>query len=144
MALQLSQIVAAAGLPSDTSEDALLAQLAALKQRADNLQLQLETNAKRQKAEIVNAAVAEGKVLAAKVDLYMGLPLEQLEEILQSIPVRKDITKELVGKGGGPLKDQWTFHDWMKNDPEGFTAMKTSDPTRYNQIISAIGTNPNG
>jgi len=139
MGVKIDAVVAAAGLPADTNEGTLLAQLTALRQERDNLRAQKKAAEQEHRAGIIADAVAQGKILASDVKTYESLDPLTCEKILGTIPARADLTKKIVAAGGGSEKDNWDFHGWMKNDPQGFQALKESDPVKYNQIIAAIG-----
>lgn len=115
-----------------------------LKSRVETAEMELEEQKKQKANELVELAIKEGRLTADKKDSFIKLALtdyEMAKTTLQTIPVRETLSDKIVPPGKNKLeisRQDWTYLQWAKEDPEGLKRLKAEDPEAFEELKKRI------
>lgn len=149
--MDVKKIALALGLDENASESAILSAITTAKSEADAA-----------RTDRVNAllSLAEKKGVVTKInkDAFERMAKLSYDDAKAMVDGAPDVeeastkTKEETDtlsaalsavKGGGKKtagdksKDDWTFDEWSKKDPDGLLSMKNDDPQKYKTLVLA-------
>ena len=119
-------------------------QLEAKDKRITELEQKLAERDKEAVEQFLNAAVTEGRISATEKESFAKLAATDFETVKEIVGKREprptaslhEMTQHVTATQGD--RQDWTYLDWMKKDPEGLRKMKAEDPTRFAQLQKTI------
>jgi len=108
----------------------------------DQLKQQLQTMKQKQVNELLDAAIADGRLKADLRDQYARLADQDFDlftQTLKSLPKTAKLPPaQRQPKDDARLsgRENWSFDDWRKKDPAGLLSIKKTDPELYQKIVN--------
>lgn len=140
-----AEAYAALGLKSAEADGkALSAAIMELKARVEKAEKEVEDARKEKATELVVLAVKDGRITADKKEQFVKLALTDFamaKETLDAIPAKVSLSGQIVPTGkGSAYKDRnnWTYLEWAKKDPEGLKRLKETDPESFAELKTRI------
>lgn len=139
-------IASIVGLSDDASEvaiqEAVTAAFADSKELKE-LKKKLAADQQKKAAELVDAAIADGRLQKENRETFLELSAnnyELFEKTINGLP--KAVRLSDVGRSSSAAtvvtgREKWTFSDYQKNDPKGLEALSKSDPAKFKELYSA-------
>lgn len=143
-----AEALTALGILQDADAAAMnsaIVQLAAdrdrYKEKADDLQNEVDAARKRRAEQLVDLAVEQGRIGANSREKYVELAMKEYDlvsETLKAIPEKITLAGHLTrigGNGAIPAERQdWTHLRWLKEDPAGLAKIKAENPEAFEAI----------
>jgi ATP-dependent protease ClpP protease subunit/predicted DNA-binding protein YlxM (UPF0122 family) len=125
--------------------EANIAKNAELETKLAELQKSIEDKETAEKVELIENAVKEGKIDATTKDIYVNSnkSIDELKNLFTTLkPAYTPVLPNNVVTNNAPQgRENWTFQDWSKKDPQGLLEMKKNDETSFNNLISKLPSN---
>lgn len=122
----------------------LRSEIASHEATRQNLELKLAERDKEAVEQLLTAAVTEGRISADEKESFAKLAatdFDTVKEIVGKRQAKPTASLHEMAKGkaapGGDRQD-WTYLEWMKKDPEGLRKMKTEDPERFKTLQQTL------
>lgn len=110
-----------------------------------SLKAQLAESKKREVDSFLTAAVQSGKITTEEKEGFAKLAandFETVQSLINSRPAKASTTlKELQAQTATAApagRENWTYLEWMKKDPEGLKRMKTENPTEFERLKNTL------
>lgn len=110
-----------------------------------SLKAQLAESKKREVDSFLTAAVQSGKITTEEKEGFAKLAandFETVQSLINSRPAKASTTlKEMQAQivAATPAgRENWTYLEWMKKDPEGLKRMKTENPTEFERLQNTL------
>lgn len=110
-----------------------------------SLKAQLAESKKREVDSFLTAAVQSGKITTEEKEGFAKLAandFETVQSLINSRPAKASTTlKELQAQTATAApagRENWTYLEWMKKDPEGLKRMKTENPTEFERLQNTL------
>ena len=110
-----------------------------------SLKAQLAESKKREVDSFLTAAVQSGKITTEEKEGFAKLAandFETVQSLINSRPAKASTTlKELQAQASTAVpagRENWTYLEWMKKDPEGLKRMKTENPTEFERLQNTL------
>lgn len=137
----------AMNLSDNTTANELVAKVLELNQKvqgfeAEKAQWQQEKQSLIDKIELadkeslISKAIEEKRITLAQKDSFINLSMTDLKNVLGAIPKAVDLSN--IPSGGQAAlsgRENWTFNDYSKKDPEGLAQMKLNDSAAYSDLF---------
>ena len=131
------------------AKDARIAELeASIEAQSNELQALKDANdatVQAAKVELVENAVKEGKIAVASKEIYLtsNKSNEELKDVFSKLtpaytPIFENKANVPAAVAG---RENWTFNDWSKNDPQGLAEMRANDAATFEALISKLPSN---
>lgn len=140
-----AEAYAALGLKSTEADGKVLsAAIMELKARVEKAEKQVEDARKEKASELVELAVKDGRITADKKEQFVKLALSDFamaKETLEAIPAKVSLSGQVAPQGkASAYKDRnnWTYLEWAKKDPEGLKRLKETDPEAFAELKKRI------
>lgn len=147
--MEREEMIAFLGLEADSTDQQIKdAQSAlkvdALKHREAKKQAKAdeETTQAEKVDALVNGAVTAKKIDATQAEHFKTLAtadFDSTKAVLDAMAVKPQLSKNLTpsdGSGTDP-KANWSFNDYLENDPQALEALLASNPDRYYELEAA-------
>lgn len=142
-----NKVIAALGLAADATDEQIYTAIASTKQKAgasETLEAQLEQEKKQKVEALVASAILEKKITADQKKTYEDLATanyEATEKALKSMPVLEALSGSITtpnSVGGATPTDRanWTYEDYVNNDPEAFDKLLETDHAKAMEIFN--------
>lgn len=137
----------AMNLSDNTTANELVAKVLELNQKvqgfeAEKAQWQQEKQSLTDKIELadkeslISKAIEEKRITLAQKDSFINLSMTDLKNVLGAIPKAIDLSNIPSGGQATPSgRENWTFNDYSKKDPEGLAQMKLNDSAAYSDLF---------
>lgn len=145
--MDLKAIAQKLGLPATATEAEVEAALSDLQTKGtafDTLQANMKAQQKAKAVQLCDAAIADGRIEAAKKDTFISLAdnnFELFEQTLGAIPKPQTIKQLLKNPATGTAvadsRKDWTFSDWSKKDAKGLVALEDTNKELFDQLYEA-------
>jgi len=143
-----AEAMVALGIKEGADGAAISAAVLKMKQDSDTAKADLEKEKEKTQAtlqkqaeDLVNLAVAKGKIPADKKDHFVKLALADFDTAkgaLDAIPEKQSLSAQIRSVVGGkdiPAgRENWTLLQWMKGDMSGLNKLKVEQPDVYEEI----------
>lgn len=110
-----------------------------------SLKAQLAESKKREVDSFLTAAVQSGKITTEEKEGFAKLAandFETVQSLINSRPAKASTTlRELHAQTATAApagRENWTYLEWMKKDPEGLKRMKTENPTEFERLQNTL------
>ena len=110
-----------------------------------SLKAQLAEAKKREVDAFLTAAVQSGKITEQEKTGFAKLAendFETVKDIIESKPAKASASlKDLQAQAAASTpsgRENWTYLEWMKNDPNGLKRMKTENPTEFERLQKTL------
>lgn len=110
-----------------------------------SLKAQLAESKKREVDSFLTAAVQSGKITTEEKEGFAKLAVndfETVQSLINSRPAKASTTlREMqahTATAAPAGRENWTYLEWMKKDPEGLKRMKTENPTEFERLQKTI------
>lgn len=110
-----------------------------------SLKAQLAESKKREVDSFLTAAVQSGKITTEEKEGFAKLAandFETVQSLINSRPAKASASlKELQAQTATAApagRENWTYLEWMKKDPEGLKRMKTENPTEFERLQNTL------
>lgn len=140
-----AEAYAALGLKSAEADGkALSAAIMELKARAEKAEKEVEEARKEKATELVELAVKDGRITADKKGQFVKLALADFamaKETLEAIPAKVSLAGKVTHAGKAAAykeRNNWTYLEWAKKDPEGLKRLKDTDPEAFAELKKHI------
>jgi HK97 family phage prohead protease len=143
-------LCAAMNLSENTTSSELITKVLNLSQRISSLEsektaLLAEKQQLQDKIDLadkhkkLDTAVAEKRITLAQKESFLNLSMADLDTVLNSIPKAADLSNVPNNGGRQELngRENWTFNDYSKNDPEALAQIKLNDKPEYARMFKA-------
>ena len=107
--------------------------------------VQLAEAKKREVDAFLTAAVQSGKITEQEKTGFAKLAendFETVKGIIESKPAKASASlKDLQAQTAASTpsgRENWTYLEWMKKDPEGLKRMKTENPTEFERLQNTL------
>lgn len=88
------------------------------------------------KESLITKAIEEKRITLAQKDSFINLSMTDLKNVLGSIPKAIDLSNvPSGGKAASTGRENWSFDDYSKKDPEGLEQMKLNDSATYADLF---------
>jgi len=121
--------------PEVTELNAAIMELSARESAAikakEKSEKELSDHQVKQATDLVELAVAAGKITADKKEAYVKLATsdyKQAKDILDTLPGKETFTDKTKKLGVVTGHDGWDYMKWLKEDPTGLAEMAVNDP----------------
>lgn len=90
---------------------------------------------------IVNAAIDAGKIEANNADVWKAMEIEQLENLLSTIPSKaQNATAPTIVENNAEVENVesagWNFEEWSTNDPAGLEKMRVENNAKFQKLFN--------
>lgn len=115
---------------------AILNRVAEAEQKVAVLEAKLLQAEKQRKEDLLDAAVVDGRITASERSKYDGLTYEQISAFIKDLKpaIKPTQLVERIFKAND--RNEWTFDDWARKDPDGLSQMEKENPERFNALYS--------
>ncbi len=110
-----------------------------------SLKAQLAESKKREVDSFLTAAVQSGKITTEEKEGFSKLAandFETVQSLINSRPAKASASlKDLQAQTATAApagRENWTYLEWMKKDPEGLKRMKTENPTEFERLQNTL------
>lgn len=110
-----------------------------------SLKAQLAESKKREVDSFLTAAVQSGKITTEEKEGFAKLAandFETVQSLINSRPAKASASlKDLQAQASTAVpagRENWTYLEWMKKDPEGLKRMKTENPTEFERLQNTL------
>ena len=110
-----------------------------------SLKAQLAESKKREVDSFLTAAVQSGKITTEEKEGFAKLAandFETVQSLINSRPAKASASlKDLQAQTATAApagRENWTYLEWMKKDPEGLKRMKTENPTEFERLQNTL------
>lgn len=110
-----------------------------------SLKAQLAESKKREVDSFLTAAVQSGKITTEEKEGFAKLAandFETVQSLINSRPAKASASlKDLLAQTATAApagRENWTYLEWMKKDPEGLKRMKTENPTEFERLQNTL------
>ena len=110
-----------------------------------SLKAQLAESKKREVDSFRTAAVQSGKITTEEKEGFAKLAandFETVQSLINSRPAKASASlKDLQAQTATAApagRENWTYLEWMKKDPEGLKRMKTENPTEFERLQNTL------
>lgn len=110
-----------------------------------SLKAQLAESKKREVDSFLTAAVQSGKITTEEKEGFAKLAandFETVQSLINSRPSKASASlKDLQAQASTAVpagRENWTYLEWMKKDPEGLKRMKTENPTEFERLQNTL------
>lgn len=110
-----------------------------------SLKAQLAESKKREVDSFLTAAVQSGKITTEEKEGFAKLAVNDFETVQSLINSRQakasTTLREMqahTATAAPAGRENWTYLEWMKKDPEGLKRMKTENPTEFERLQKTI------
>lgn len=110
-----------------------------------SLKAQLAEAKKREVDAFLTAAVQSGKITEQEKEGFAKLSandFETVQSIINSKPAKASASlKDLQAQAAASTpsgRENWTYLEWMKKDPNGLKRMKTENPTEFERLQKTL------
>ena len=110
-----------------------------------SLKAQLAESKKREVDSFLTAAVQSGKITTEEKEGFAKLAandFETVQSLINSRPAKASASlKDLQAQTATAApagRENWTYLEWMKKDPEGLKRMKTENPTEIERLQNTL------
>jgi len=110
-----------------------------------SLKAQLAESKKREVDSFLTAAVQSGKITEQEKTGFAKLAendFETVKDIIESKPAKASASlKDLQAQAAASTpsgRENWTYLEWMKKDPNGLKRMKTENPTEFERLQKTL------
>ncbi|MEI6683437.1 MAG: hypothetical protein WCO44_12445 [Bacteroidota bacterium] len=106
----------------------------------------LQNMHKKLAAELVDGAIAEGRLTADKKESFIKLAegdYKQAKDLIESLPTKKTLSTTIKPAGTTTEKsrEDWNYLKWAKEDPKGLQKMQREDPDGFAALKAAYSSN---
>ena len=110
---------------------AILNRAAEAEQKVAALEARLLQAEKQRKEDLLDAAIADGRIAASEKSKYDGLNYGQISAFLKDLKpaIKPTQLVERIFKAND--RHEWTFEEWARKDPDGLSAMEKENPDRF-------------
>ena len=110
---------------------AILNRAAEAEQKVAALEARLLQAEKQRKEDLLDAAIADGRIAASEKSKYDGLNYGQISAFLKDLKpaIKPTQLVERIFKAND--RHEWTFDEWARKDPDGLSAMEKENPDRF-------------
>ena len=140
-----AEAYAALGLKSAEADGKdISAAIMELKARAEKAEKTVDDARKEKATALVELAVKDGRITADKKDQFVKLALADFtmaKETLEAIPAKVSLSGQITPAGKVSVskeRDNWTYLEWAKKDPEGLKQLKENDPEAFAELKKRI------
>lgn len=124
------QTLKAKALQNDAYRD----EIQTLKVEIEDLRKQNEETKKANASNLVEEAIAKGKIRATQKDQFIKLALADFDLAKSTIENMSGHPNLSTRTTTVDEKAKWTFKEYLSKDPDGLELMKDEDPTLYNKL----------
>ena len=114
------------------------AKMATLKTDKEKAEADLLAVKTSQAKELVDLAVKDGRITAEKKESFEKLAVadfKQAKDLLDAMPAKTSLSTQIKRSGETtPDREGWDYMRYLKEAPAELAAMKTDDPTRFEQL----------
>lgn len=110
-----------------------------------SLKAQLAESKKREVDSFLTAAMQSGKITTEEKEGFAKLAandFETVQSLINSRPAKASASlKDLQAQTATAVpagRENWTYLEWMKKDPEGLKRMKTENPTEFERLQNTL------
>lgn len=110
-----------------------------------SLKAQLAESKKREVDSFLTAAVQSGKITTEEKEGFAKLAandFKTVQSLINSRPAKASASlKDLQAQASTAVpagRENWTYLEWMKKDPEGLKRMKTENPTEFERLQNTL------
>lgn len=125
-----------------TEHTQLTSDKATLEGKLKKIEDQAKVDLAAKKTELVDSAIAAGKITVDKKEQYLKLAdadFDATKMVLDGMPVRKSLSDQLDkgDKGGASKFADWDYKKLHRENPTELARIKAEEPERYKELYNA-------
>ena len=96
-----------------------------------------------EKADVIENAVKEGKIVAESKDKWVASPmksneLKNLFDSLKTTPAFVNVLEAAKLVENTDERAKWTYSDWERKDPTGLLNIKNTNPVEFQRLVDTL------